>query len=106
LSERVPVRIAAGIAALGAVFENHVQNVLTSQLAQAAPHLGARRSRLAEGIEGEDAPLRVELAGSHLIGIAIARYVVRVEPLASADPEAIVAAVGPTIQRYLTGEAR
>jgi AcrR family transcriptional regulator len=62
--------------------------------------------RLAEGIEGEDAPLRVELAGSHLIGIAIARYVVRVEPLASADPEAIVAAVGPTIQRYLTGEAR
>jgi AcrR family transcriptional regulator len=59
--------------------------------------------RLAAGIEGDDAPLRVELAGSHLIGLAIARYVVKVEPLASADPEAIVAAVGPTIQRYLTG---
>ena len=59
--------------------------------------------RLVPSIEGEDAALRVELAGSHLIGIAIARYVVKVEPLASADPDAIVAAVGPTIQRYLTG---
>jgi AcrR family transcriptional regulator len=60
--------------------------------------------RLAAGLEGESAELRVALAGSHLVGIAIARYVVKVEPLASADPEAIVAAVGPTIQRYLTGE--
>jgi AcrR family transcriptional regulator len=59
--------------------------------------------RLAAGLDGVDAPLRVELAGSHLIGLAIARYVVKVEPLASADPEAIVAAVGPTIQRYLDG---
>jgi AcrR family transcriptional regulator len=59
--------------------------------------------RLVPSLDGEDAALRVELAGSHLIGIAIARYVVRVEPLASADPDAIVAAVGPTIQRYLTG---
>jgi len=59
--------------------------------------------RLAAGLEGDDAPLRVELAGSHLIGLAIARYVVKVEPLASADAEEIVAAVGPAIQRYLTG---
>jgi AcrR family transcriptional regulator len=59
--------------------------------------------RLIPSLDVEDAALRVELAGSHLIGIAIARYVVRVEPLASADPDAIVAAVGPTIQRYLTG---
>ena len=34
----------------------------------------------------------------------MARYVLRVEPLASAAPESIVAAVGPTVQRYLTGE--
>jgi hypothetical protein len=28
----------------------------------------------------------------------------RLEPLASADRESVVAAVGPTLQRYLTGE--
>jgi AcrR family transcriptional regulator len=61
--------------------------------------------RLAAELPGDDAPLRVELAGSHLIGLAIARYVVEVEPLASANPEAVIAAVGPTIQRYLTGDA-
>jgi AcrR family transcriptional regulator len=59
--------------------------------------------RLAPSIGGEDAELRVALAGSHLVGIAVARYVVKVEPLASADPETVIAAVGPTIQRYLTG---
>jgi AcrR family transcriptional regulator len=58
--------------------------------------------RLAPSVEGPDATLRVELAGAHLIGIAMARYVVKVEPLASADVETIVAAVGPTIQRYLS----
>ena len=32
------------------------------------------------------------------------RYIVRVEPLASADAETVVAVIAPTIQRYLTGE--
>ncbi|MFF0434648.1 TetR family transcriptional regulator [Streptomyces sp. NPDC004327] len=62
--------------------------------------------RLLERIAGElDVPepkLRAELAASHMIGIAILRYVIRVEPLASADPEEIVAQVSPTLQRYLT----
>ena len=35
--------------------------------------------------------------------IVMARYVVGVEPLASADPEAVVQALAPTLQRYLTG---
>ncbi|SCE34737.1 hypothetical protein GA0115236_15009 [Streptomyces sp. IgraMP-1] len=30
------------------------------------------------------------------------RYVLELEPLASADPETIVATVAPTLQRYLT----
>ena len=50
-----------------------------------------------------DADLRAELAGSQIIGLAVARYIIGVEPLASADVETIVAAVGPTIQRYLAG---
>ena len=43
------------------------------------------------------------LAASQLIGVVMARYVLRIEPLASASPEEVVAAVGPTVQRYLTG---
>jgi hypothetical protein len=37
------------------------------------------------------------------VGLAVTRYVLRVEPLASADAEAVAAAIGPTLQRYFTG---
>lgn len=50
-----------------------------------------------------DAPLRAELVGSQFVGLAIMRYVGRIEPLASASIDELVAAVGPTVQRYLTG---
>jgi hypothetical protein len=46
--------------------------------------------------------LRVELAVGQLVGVAMLRYVIRVEPLASASADEIVALVGPTLQRYLT----
>ena len=46
---------------------------------------------------------RGALVGSQLIGLGMMRYVVRLEPLASAPREDVVAAVGPTVQRYLTG---
>jgi AcrR family transcriptional regulator len=49
-----------------------------------------------------DAPLRAELAGTHLFGLALGRYGLRLEPLASTDIDTIVAAVGPTLKRYLT----
>ncbi|GAA4218905.1 TetR/AcrR family transcriptional regulator [Actinocatenispora rupis] len=51
-----------------------------------------------------DAAVRVPLAASQLIGVVLVRYVLRLEPLAGASVDWIVATVGPTIQRYLTGE--
>ena len=51
-----------------------------------------------------DAQLRATLVGSQFIGLAIMRFVGRIEPLASASIDELVAAVGPTVQRYLTGE--
>lgn len=60
--------------------------------------------RIARAIGAPDAELRATLVGSQLAGLALARYVLRVEPLASADHETLVAWVGPTLQRYLTGE--
>lgn len=46
---------------------------------------------------------RVALVASQMIGLAVARYVLVLEPLASLDSDAVVARVGPTVQRYLTG---
>jgi AcrR family transcriptional regulator len=51
-----------------------------------------------------DAELRATLIGSQLIGLAMMRYIARIEPLASASVDQIVAAIGPTMQRYLTGD--
>ena len=51
-----------------------------------------------------DAQLRATLVGSQFVGLAIMRYIARLEPLASASVDELVAAVGPTVQRYLTGE--
>jgi len=59
------------------------------------------------GIGGDpdpDALLRVVLCGSQIVGLGMARYVVRVEPLASMPVERLVALYAPTLQRYLTGE--
>ncbi|WNV76324.1 TetR family transcriptional regulator [Geodermatophilus sp. DSM 44513] len=47
---------------------------------------------------------RGALVASQLMGLVMARYVFRIEPLASASPPSVVAAVGPTVQRYLTGD--
>jgi len=49
-------------------------------------------------------PLRPLLIGAQLAGLAMLRYVVRVEPLASCPDEVLVAALAPTIQRYMTGD--
>jgi AcrR family transcriptional regulator len=60
--------------------------------------------RVAAAVDAPDAELRATFAGTQLVGLGMLRYIVRVEPLASADPETVVAVVAPTIQRYLTGE--
>ena len=49
-----------------------------------------------------DAELRAELVASHLIGLAFARYQLKIEPLASAAIEQLVDWMGPTIEHYLT----
>ncbi|MBW5424826.1 TetR family transcriptional regulator [Streptomyces sp. BG9H] len=59
--------------------------------------------RIAGRLEVPDAELRAELAAAQLVGIAMLRYVIKVEPLASADVEQIVARVAPVVQGHLTG---
>lgn len=60
-------------------------------------------ARIAERLDLPDAELRAELAAAQLVGTAMLRYVIQVEPLASADMEQIVARVAPVVQGHLTG---
>ncbi|MEV8048161.1 TetR family transcriptional regulator [Streptomyces griseoluteus] len=60
--------------------------------------------RIAGRLDVPDAELRVELAAAQLVGTAMLRYVIKVEPLASADLERIVARLAPVVQGHLTGE--
>jgi AcrR family transcriptional regulator len=50
----------------------------------------------------KDADRRSALIATQLLGLLVARYVLRQEPLACAPVEEIVADIAPTIQRYLT----
>ncbi|TDC06325.1 TetR/AcrR family transcriptional regulator [Streptomyces sp. 8K308] len=50
-----------------------------------------------------DARLRAELAAAQLVGTMMLRYILRVEPLASADPDELIARLAPAVQHHLTG---
>ena len=52
----------------------------------------------------EEREARGALVASQVIGLVLTRYVLELEPNASASPESLAAAVGPTIQRYLSGD--
>lgn len=61
-----------------------------------------RRAMTELKIDPAEAPLRSGLIASQIGGLIMMRYVIRLEPLASTPAEAIVATMGPTVQRYLT----
>jgi AcrR family transcriptional regulator len=52
----------------------------------------------------EEARLRTGLVASQLAGVIIGRYVLRVPALAEQSAEILAAAIGPTLQRYLSGD--
>lgn len=64
---------------------------------------GPVAERIATEFGVDDAVLRVELVTVHLMGLAFARYQLRIEPIASTSVDDLVAWIGPTVQRYLTG---
>lgn len=59
---------------------------------------------LADRLDGGDALLRASLIAAHVIGIAVARDVIRSTALAGSDCGALVALVAPVLQRYVDGE--
>lgn len=57
-----------------------------------------------ERIDGDDVELRLELFASQMAGLFLTRHVVALPVIAAADVDRLVTAVGPSLQRYLTGE--
>jgi AcrR family transcriptional regulator len=49
-----------------------------------------------------DPERRAALIGSQLMGVALCRHILRLDPLAALSNDEVVADVAPTIQRYLT----
>jgi AcrR family transcriptional regulator len=58
-------------------------------------------SRLAVGLDVPQPELRVELVMSQILGLAMARYVIAVEPLASAPAEELLPLLARAVQGYL-----
>lgn len=59
---------------------------------------------LADRGRGPDAVLRANLIVAQVVGLVMVRYVVRLEPMASAGHDEIAELVGPVLDRYLVAE--
>ncbi|MGZ4524704.1 MAG: TetR/AcrR family transcriptional regulator [Mycobacteriaceae bacterium] len=84
-----------------------IQAAMTNEQAAELLRVFVTRQVISKIIAALDVPqpeLRATLVGSQLVGLAIVRQVVRVAPLATAEATAVVAAVAPAVQRYLTGD--
>ena len=62
-------------------------------------------ARIAAAVALPDPLLRADLVAAQMIGVAVLRYILQLEPLASAPMDALVPLLAPTVQRYLTGDA-
>ncbi|HET9509119.1 MAG TPA: TetR family transcriptional regulator [Gaiellaceae bacterium] len=59
--------------------------------------------RLVAAVTDDQPETRAALVGSQIVGLALARYVVRVEPLASLPAADVVDHIAPVFQHYLGG---
>jgi AcrR family transcriptional regulator len=60
-------------------------------------------ARVVSQVAPDQYELRAALAGTQLVGLGMIRYVLKLEPLASADHATVITAIAPNLQRYLTG---
>ncbi|WP_255355424.1 TetR family transcriptional regulator [Amycolatopsis sp. MJM2582] len=61
--------------------------------------------RLAALLDTPDAALRAGMVNVQILGLAVARYIMRIEPIASSSVDELVATFGPLVQHCLTGPA-
>ncbi|MGH3763653.1 MAG: TetR/AcrR family transcriptional regulator [Pseudonocardiaceae bacterium] len=96
------------------VWDTNGGGALTALVRSVASHEAAARmmrefvsrvifGRIVASVAPDQVELRTALCGTQIIGLAMMRYVICLEPLASADHDTVVAAIAPNLQRYLTG---
>jgi AcrR family transcriptional regulator len=68
--------------------------------------LGRIAGAAAPGPSGTGQRFRAALVASQVLGLALTRYVLELDPLVQAGTGDLAAAIGPTLERYLTGEIR
>ncbi|MFF5083080.1 TetR family transcriptional regulator [Actinoplanes sp. NPDC000266] len=91
----------AGAAAL-AVFRSALSNEWTARLLREFVVTQILRRAVGElVIDPAEAPMRSALVATQIAGLMVTRYVLRIEPLAGADPAVLAAAIGPNVQRFL-----
>ncbi len=66
--------------------------------------IGAIVAPMVASVAPDRPELRAQLIASQLIGLGMARWVARLSAVRDVDHEVLVRAVGPTVQRYLTGD--
>jgi Tetracyclin repressor-like, C-terminal domain len=69
-----------------------------------AEQLGPAIARLCEG--SATASTRAGLIASQALGLALCRYVLRLPPVAAMERAEVIGWLGPTFQRYLTGNPK
>lgn len=60
-----------------------------------------RRASRALNLDPAEAPKRAALVATQMIGLAMIRYILKLEPLASMDQDEVVRSIAPNVQRYL-----
>lgn len=88
------------VAMVRSIFAGGDQNLARSFLLQVV----LERVRVRIATPADDGRARVSLAASQMVGVLTARKIISLEPLASMPIDAVVDAVGPVVQRYLTGD--
>lgn len=63
-----------------------------------------RLSAAAQTADPAQARYRAALVASQVVGLGLARQVIGLEPLTRAGRDELAAAIGPTLDRYLTGD--
>ncbi|MBO0772942.1 MAG: TetR family transcriptional regulator [Actinobacteria bacterium] len=106
------LRTAASDDQAAATLREFVTGNILSRIARLAGHGAGASGGGASGggtsggsaAGGGDAEFRAALVGSQVVGLGLARYVLQLEPLARASNEELAAAIGPAVERYLTGD--
>lgn len=100
---------------LGAWADDEIGPVLRAVLLTAA-HESATREKLRRivetslmgvsrlGVDEHDRKVRSGLIASQIMGLAMMRYVWKIEPVASMSDDEVVAAIAPNLQRYVEAD--